>query len=291
MTDENWDDFRVLLALAHKRSVAGAARELGVNETTVTRRLTHIETALDAQLFERVRGRVIATASMRQLVGRLEHVRDELQRCRDRATGANERLEGSVCVTTMQTIADRVIVPALPDFLSAHPGLQIELLADSAVLGIANERAADIAIRGARPDGDLNAVTRKLGTMGYGVYCRQDLLERGQPIPWLAYTDRTSGRVQADWIDARLREDGGTAIARFNRSESLNHALLEGLGKSVLAEPLAARFPTLTKLPCDVPLPEREFWMVMHPSYRDVRRIERVAHWLTEVVQRFLASA
>ena len=301
MPEENWDDYRFVLALHRHGSVAAAARALGVDETTVVRRLSQVERALGARLFERERGRVTPTAAARGAMDRLEGIDDGFRALRDGVSGTDRQIAGTVAVTAVPMITNRVLVPRLPELLERHPRLEIELVVDSALLGITRRREADIAIRGARPTAEPDAVTRKLGDMSYGVYCRRDLVEVDEepdprapdrPAPgWIAYLPNKTNisRPQARWIDARVAEDGGAARARVNDGETLLECALAGLGKTLLADALARRHPALVRLDDAVPTPSRELWMLVHPSYREVRRVDVVASWLVEVMREFLS--
>ena len=143
-------------------------------------------------------------------------------------------------------------------------------------------------MRGARPDTDPEAVTTKLGDVPYGVWCRRDLVGRDPPPGWIGYAHRQLGRPLGTWIDARLDAGERSARARGNDAETLLHALEAGLGKSLFPDPLGRRFPELARIESDVPTPTRELWMVMHPSWREVRRIEVVADWVATSVRTFL---
>ena len=312
----NWDDYRFVLALCREGSISGAARALGVDDTTVARRLAQAERALGARLFERERGRVTMTEAASVAMDRLTAIDDGFHGLRDALSGADHRVAGTVSVTAVPIVANHALRPRLAEILAAHPALEIELLVDSALLGITPRRDADIALRGTRPSSDPDAITRKLGEMSYGVYCRADRVARGPgPRPdsgsgsgsgsdtdgdesrdglgWIAWSSRRGGvgRPQARWIDERIAAGEGTARARVNDGETLLQCVLGGLGKSLLADAVACRFPALARLEHDAcPIPTRELWMLMHPSCREVRRIDVVASWLAEVVRDFLAA-
>lgn len=186
MADNHWDDFRFVLALYRQGSVAAAARVLGVNDTTVVRRVSQVECALDTRLFDRARGRAVPTREGAPVFRRLVAIDDEFAALHDEASGANHRVEGTVKVTAVPMIANRVLVPRLANLMHRYPGLDVELLVDSALSSITRRRDADIAIRGARPSSDVDAITRKLGVMTYGLYCHEALLAANRPMDWIA---------------------------------------------------------------------------------------------------------
>ena len=291
MRDDDWNDYRIVLALHRAGSVSGAARALGVDDTTIVRRLTQTETRLNTTLFERERGRVNATREAQAIMERLSRADAELGSVRDTIAGADRRVEGKVRITAIATIVNRVFLPGLPALLARYPGLDLEFAVDAAVLGIVSRRQADIAVRGARPDSDPEAITRKLGTMAYGVYCHHELLDASPAPRWIRYASEYVGQAQAEWIDARIAEEGVPARLGGNNMEVLLGCLRQGLGKSLLPDALGRRHAELVRLPCDVPTPVREFWMLVHPSVREVQRIKVVAAWAAEAVQVFLDTS
>ena len=179
------------------------------------------------------------------------------------------------------------LVPRVHELLAAHPALRVEAIVDPALLGIAARREADVAIRGVRPESDPDAVTRKLGDMSYGLYCRRELVESGVEPEWLAYAHRGFGQPQSGWIEARMAAEGASSRMSGNDTETLLRCVLAGLGKSLLPDALVRGRPELVRLDAE-DVPSRELWLLMHPSGRQVRRIEVVAEWVTETVRDFL---
>jgi len=209
---------------------------------------------------------------------------------RDAIAGADARVAGKVRITAIATIVNRAFVPALPALFERHPDLDLEFAVDAAVLGIVSRREADIAVRGARLESDPEAITRKLGSMSYGVYCHRELRDASPPPRWIRYANEYVGQVQSEWIDTRIAEEGVPARLGGNNVEVLLRCLLQGLGKSLLPDALGRCCPELVRLPDDdVRVPTREFWMLVHPSVGEVRRIEVVAAWVAEAVKDFLA--
>lgn len=87
-----------------------------------------------------------------------------------------------------------------------------------------------------------------------------------------------------------MAEEGTTARTRVNDGETLLQCLLNGHGKSLIADALARDYPALQRLDPGVPTPSREFWLLMHPSCREVKRIDVVARWLAEQMREWLAA-
>jgi len=166
MQDINWNDLRFVLAVARCQSLAGAARRLGVNESTVGRRLAEAERKLGARLFERGPGAFQATEAGQTVVAGAERVELEVQAVETAVSGGDRLAAGAVRLTSVPIVVNRVLVPALPRLLRDHPQLRVELIAEPRDLSL-TKREADIALRLARPHKDLRAIARRIGKLDY----------------------------------------------------------------------------------------------------------------------------
>ena len=184
----NWDDLRYFLAVSAAGSLSGAATQLGVNTTTVLRRVASLEEDLDARLFDRERTGYKVTPAGERLLQALEPVDQRLSSLTRDFAASGAETEGQVRMAATEIISAFVIAPAVPTFRVAHPALDLELLTDPSLMGptsaprIMNPlKNVDVAIRAARPtQGDM--LMRKVGEMAYGLYATPDYLEdAGRP--------------------------------------------------------------------------------------------------------------
>src|SRR5882757_5819123 len=114
MQDLNWNDLRYVLAVARSGGVHGpAGRSLGVNETTVSRRLACIETALGAKLFQRSEGLLRLTDAGHRVVERAERVEMEVEAVKEITTGTKSAVAGSVRLTSIPILINRLLFPDL----------------------------------------------------------------------------------------------------------------------------------------------------------------------------------
>jgi DNA-binding transcriptional LysR family regulator len=170
--DLDWNDLRIVLAVARGGTLAAAARALHVDQTTVARRLTVVEATIGATLF--VRGenaRRLVTEAGEAAIEAAERVEQGVNSLITSVTRADFEVAGTVRLTAVPIIVNHLLVPALGDLAVHHPRLQLELIAEPRDLSLV-KREADLAIRLARPSNDAGAaiVTRRLGVVGYGVY-------------------------------------------------------------------------------------------------------------------------
>ncbi|MCF8471156.1 MAG: LysR family transcriptional regulator [Parvibaculum sp.] len=184
----NWDDLRFFLAVAAAGSLSGAGQQLGVNTTTVLRRVASLEEDLGVRFFERERTGYRLTAAGEKLVEALEPVDRRLSALPRDFAAAGEGAEGTVRLAASEVIASALLAVELAHFHRAHPGLELEIVTDPRLASagqaprIGNPlKDVDVAIRLARPtQGDM--LMRKVGDMAYGLYAAPAYLDtHGRP--------------------------------------------------------------------------------------------------------------
>ncbi|MDB6175920.1 LysR family transcriptional regulator [Paracoccus sp. Z330] len=181
---ESWDDIRVALAVAREGTVSGAALVLGVHHATVIRRIDALETQLGARLFQRhPRGYALTDAgrTMLQTAGEVE---EHFGQMASRISGAGDRIEGELVVTSLPELAP-VVMPRLLPLLDRHPGLRLRYLTDARLFRL-DAGEAQLAIRaGARPT-QPDYVARELAVSSQALYAAQSYLDRQGTVEDLA---------------------------------------------------------------------------------------------------------
>ena len=121
----NWDDLKVVLALARAGTLAGAARELGIDATTVGRRIATVEGVPRARMFDRLSSGYVATEAGHRAIALAEDFERATQSFQNEIEGTDQRIDGQVRLTGLDAIFDHMIIPRLPRLLDRHPGLEI----------------------------------------------------------------------------------------------------------------------------------------------------------------------
>lgn len=289
MQEENWDDLRFVLATARHGSTSVAAEVLGVNESTVARRLARAERAFDTTLFARRAGRLEATDRAADVLDQLRSIDASIERIRHTLTGADDVMSGVVRVTSAALIVNHALLPHLDSLATAHPSLVVELVASTAMLSVTH-READIAIRLERPTTDPDAITRKLGELTYGVYRRvPNPLEQSCEPAWIAFDRSNAVAPQAAWFDT-MRRGGDELPIRLSVSDNDTalRCVLTGLGQALLPDAVANLYPELERVPEYEPTLRREVWILSHPNLRRLRRLRETAEWLGARMSAFL---
>lgn len=277
----DWDDLHSFLAIARAGTLSGAARSLGVRQSTMGRRLAALEARAGARLLVRTpRGFLLTPAgeAARAEVERMEQAAFAAERA---VSGKDVRLEGSVRLTTVEGFAETILMPVFGALAVRYPGIVIELISSDRTLSLA-AREADLAIRLARPQGQ-SIVARRIGTVAFGLYASADYLARrgmpdfgadgGQGHRLIQMRDDTGAYPEMDRL-AMLAPRAVTALRADNRRAHVT-AAMAGLGIAVLAHHAAAD-TVLVRVPADA-LPGREIWLAQHRDTSETPRIRAVA--------------
>ena len=279
----SWDDLRLVLALARGGTIAAAARSLAIDPTTVSRRLRAFEQSLGAAVFARADGRLSPTDLGTRLIERAERMETQALAIQEEARAGTARCEGSVRVTAVPLLANRLLIPAAPRLLERHPGLRLEIVADDRNASF-GRRETDVALRLARPL-DSTAHCRRIGRLSYSVYGRAD----GSTESWIAYDQAHDHLPQARWMAALpMAED---ARLHVNDAEGLLRAALAGLGLAVLPDMVGRHEPLLRRVEHLGRPPAREIWLLVHRDLRALRRIQVVGEWLAGLCREMEAGA
>lgn len=201
----SWDDIPLLLACLRTGSLTAAARELGLDTSTASRRLAALEERLGIVLFERTRTGLVPTAAGRGLRGPAEEAERGVLHLLSTAGAAHAAAEGTVRVTAVPGLAEAVLAPIFADLMRAHPLLRFEL--DTSLRSVDLERReADIAIRNHRPEsGEL--VARRLRTVRWVAGAAPALARRlgavadWSGLPWIGWSPEVPHKHVSRWIE------------------------------------------------------------------------------------------
>jgi DNA-binding transcriptional LysR family regulator len=284
----NWNDLRYILAVSRGRTLAAAAKLLGVDDTTVSRRLTSLQELTGTRLYQRLfDGTLQLTPSGEQAALHAERIEGEIGALDAALTGADEVVSGTVRVTSVPIIVNRILVPAAPILLRGNPGLRLELIGDAKDLSL-TRRETDLALRLARPTmGGTRVTTLRVGAMRYEVYASASYsVHDANKLPWITYDEAMAHLPQARWIATTTAgDDEKMAFVRVNDAEAVLQAVIAGLGRSLLPCVIADGDARLMKIGSRRHRPAlvRELWLLTHSELRTLGRIEAVVEWIKEI--------
>jgi DNA-binding transcriptional LysR family regulator len=283
----DWNDLRYVLSVARHGTLAAAARELGVNHSTVFRRIAAFEKALGSRLFDRLATGYSPTAAGEELLPRARRIEEEMSLLQGRMSCHDHQLCGNVRVTTSETLAMAVLTPLLGGFHRAYPGIRIDALIDNRFLSLARGEA-DVALRPKRPkENDL--VGRQVGRIAWSIYgAPAYLAERPRPrraeeLGEHAFvgSDERLGQMEA----ARWLEEIAPQARVLYRSNSLINqmaAAQAGIGLVALPCVIADGAPGLVRLLPPIAAIEAELWLITHGELRHTARIRALMDYAAE---------
>jgi len=276
----DWNDLRYFLAVARCGSTGTAAKALGVNQSTVQRRLRALEAALDCSLAERQVVGYRLTAHGQQLLVHAEQVEATVNALQRQSATLDNRAGGLVKLTSHVTVGQRIIKSGfLDNFHSKHPGISVELIMEQRALDL-SKGEADIAIRGGTLVGDPALVGRKIAEVPWGIYASRSFVERhGRPstpadigaFSIVELVEEIEALPAAQWMKAHAPT--ARVAARCSNVPSVHLAIKSGAGIAPLPAVYAAADEELI---CVLgPLPELNYPMFLL-AHRDLRKVPRV---------------
>lgn len=278
----DWGDLRFFVELARSGSLSATARRLRVDHSTVARRVAALEADLGVRLFDRLPRGYALTAEgeeVADLAGRLEEGAFAIERF---AQGRSAEPSGTVRLSAPPVFASHFIAPRLAGLRDRWPGVVLELVGDARAASL-TRREADLALRLNRPEDD-GLVTRRLGTMGYGLYAARGYAEERPPDSWgfIAYDDSLEHVPQQRWL--RVVAAGRPVVFRANDLASLFAAARAGLGLAALPHFLGLSDPGLVRVPAE-PAPQgRDLWLLVHPDLRRAARVRATMDFLVALL-------
>ncbi|APR75603.1 Transcriptional regulator, LysR family protein [Minicystis rosea] len=285
-----WDDVRVFLAVRRHGSFGAAGARLGMDTSTVSRRLAALEAALGAQLFERSREGVVPTRRAELVLPAAEAMEAAHGRFARDASALDSTAEGIVRVSVAPGMADSFVAPLLVRLRARYPKIGIELDASVRPLDLTRHEA-EIALRSVRPQGADLVMTKILTSRWVAVASPERVKALGRMMnweaePWIAWDRDLASLPPARWL-ARHVPHADIAL-RTSHFASQLVAAREGLGIVLAPEPFA-RIHGLVPVSFASALaasaeawPSDDLWLVGHRALRDVPRVAAVWSFLLD---------
>ncbi len=274
---ERWDDIQLLLKAARAGSFTQAANQLGIEQSTVSRRIAGLEEQLGAQLFERHPGgpgRRLLTPLGERLVRHAETVEASVLAFTDEARGHETDVKGRVKVALTESLAVHVVIPTLIGPLRrAHPGLTVELVSSHAASDLSH-RDAEIATRFFRPpSGDL--ISKRVARLSTAVLARPEFAHTpASKLPWISCELAGIATPERAWYERHVAREPALVT---NTYVAQLEAVRAGLGAALLTRSVRLLDPGLEELDLGLPRgPELSLWLTTPRALRRVPRIRAV---------------
>lgn len=289
----DWDDMRIFLTVARMKRVASAARVLGMDVTTINRRLSRLAQALDANPFEQIGGERVLTECGSALFQHAETIEGAALSVLEEVKGERQSLSGHVRLSVAEGFGTWILAPALAAFHRQHPRIRLDLITAPGLLD-PSKREADMAVLLTRPrKGHLTV--KKLADYQLHLYASPDYLTAHDPIRQPSDLKRHAliGYVpefaapELDYLGEV--EDGLEASLRSSSINIQRDLIRRGAGVGVVPDFMAEPGSGLVRILAEHVALSRSFWLVVHQDLIKLRRIRAVIDLLTRQCQALAA--
>ncbi|WP_246804292.1 LysR family transcriptional regulator [Mesorhizobium mediterraneum] len=290
----DWNDLRFFLAVASAGNTAAAGRQLGVNQSTVVRRITAMEEALRLRLFNRKRDGYRLTPEGEALLQEATAVEAAVQALTRRAAALDSAFTGSLRVTTAEGMALGLVPQLLNEFHRQYPGIRVHLLIEDRYNDLSDGQA-EIALR-AGPPGDGSLVGRKLSDQSWAIYGSGSYVERwGSPTTphdlnvhrLIGFEGSIEDITPARWLRA-VAPDCEIAC-RSNSVLGLLLAVQSGFGLALLPCQIGDAEADLVRVIDPQPGLTSGFWILTHPDLHKRPKIRAFFDFMVEEIAKHRA--
>ncbi len=272
----NWDDLRYFLSVARNGTISGAAVDLGVNHSTVSRRINAYEKQHDVRLFERLPSGYVMTQAAENIYQYALEIEDRTRIVERELFGRDTRLQGRLCITAFHGMANSLLMPDIQRFRDQYQEIDLELFITTEVRDL-GAREADVAIRGT-PKPPEHLVGKKVADVDHGIYTSPKYQARGlQRHEVVLWRDDLS---TPDWVLQHF-PDARVAL-RVDDVISMQTAVREGLGLARIPCWSADAGGDLFRLNLDLEPSDWGLWVLIHADLRSTARVRVCRDFLIE---------
>jgi DNA-binding transcriptional LysR family regulator len=272
-----WDDFRLVKAVAEARGMPGAAAELGINHSTVFRRLGQIEEALGTTLFERHRTGYGLTPAGEEMVALAQRLDTDITSFTRKIAGQEIAPEGELRVTTNDSLLIHLLTPLLPKFRATCPDVRLDVVLANQALNL-SKRDADVAIR-ATDNPPENLVGRRVAKIAWALYGRASDFqgtENTEPAAvsernWISLGDNLATLKAVQFVQRHVAPE--RVVYKVDTVLGLAEAVEVGIGIGHLPCFIGDARPGLVRLSAPEPDFAADLWLLTHPDLRHSARV------------------
>jgi DNA-binding transcriptional LysR family regulator len=288
MSDPDWNDFKVVLALGAGQSIAGAARVLGVDSSTVSRRLAALEDSLGARLIVRGGQRFEWTAEGRAVLAAAEAIHTAVSEASRAVRSAKADSGAAVTVSCPPGIA-ATITRLIPLMQEKRPQLSLQLTVENRSVDLAKGEA-HLAIRMFRPT-EPSLICRRAFELGWGVFASSSYLaEHGCPATpsdlghhrLVRYVSALHKVAGPRWLEEH--RGAGVNSAQVDNTEVAAHVVASGVGIGVVPCAVAEGRPELVRV-FPEPIAYNTGFIVYHEAVRDMACVRSAVEALSEMFE------
>lgn len=286
----DWGALQSFLAVARAGRLTVAARQLGVDHSTLSRRIQKLEKNLQARLFDRRAHGYELTLQGERLLAFAQQMESVALTVVTEIGGSRLHISGDVRIGATDGFGSMFLALRLTKLRDAYPDLNLQLVTMPRIFSL-SKREADIAI-GLSPPEEGRLYTQKLTDYELGLYATENYLARHPPIRDLASLrqHRLIGYIQdliytpeLDYLSV-ISRDLETSFASSNLLAQFQ-ATLGGGGLCILPHFMAVQDARLKRvLPESISL-TRSFWLIVHSDMRELARVRIVSEFIVQQIR------
>ena len=279
MHNMNWDGLRFFLAVCREGSVTGAGKALGVNHTTVARRIAALEKGIGTRLFGHSRGGYEMTQAAENMYAQAMQMEEITQAIDRDVFGQDAELSGPLKLTVSHDVAERLLIHRLCAFRNTYPNIQLDLLTTTGLVDLA-AREADIALRlTAKPPDYL--VGREMLPMRHGIYGSPAYFEQGdKPAKVILFRGNTE---MPEWVQQHF-PDAEVAMSVDDVS-TMALAVSNGMGLARMPCYVGDTEPSILRLDLELTPSTWGIWILSHVDLRSTARVRVAREFLIESIE------
>ena len=274
----DWNDYQFFLKVALLGTLTAAADTLGVNHSTVFRRINSLEKKMDVRLFERLKTGYVLTEAGEEIIDQVQRIENEIHEIDRKLLGKDIRLSGSIKVSTTDTLGYYWLPPYIKKFKVEYPDIIIDVDIKTRFTDL-TKREADIVIPTINEQPEY-MVGRKLAPIILRLYASESYVQR-HGIPeniddlsshrMLLPNEALAGLPIIKWLKKYVSEEA--IAASSDKLTGLYKFAQQGLGIAPLPHYVGDPDPILVKV-MEVPRQfHRAIWILTHPDLRHTARI------------------
>jgi DNA-binding transcriptional LysR family regulator len=277
-TNLNWEDLHYVVTFSRAHSLSGAARLLGVEHATVSRRIAALEKSMSVKLVDRRKRLYELTDAGRKLADIGQQIEAQTEAIgRLSAAAAQHQSIAEVTISAPPSVASEKLIPNLGRFRTAHPNIVLRLLGDNQYSSLSRCQT-HLCIRFARPR-QLGIVARRIGSVSFSFYAATTYLEGRRPehYEFIGYEDGAMTLPQDEW----LREIVGDrpCVLKAKTIELQVRAAEAGVGIALLPSFALGHGSQLCKLELAEPL-RVDLWLGVHEDFRSIPSIQAAMNYV-----------
>ena len=285
-----WDDFRLVKTIAEAKGLTGAAERLGINHSTVFRRLGALEEALKVKLFERHRAGYALSPAGEEMAALAERMEEDVASFARKLAGQAVTPAGELRVTTNDTLLLHLLTPLFARFRARCPDIRLDIVLANQALNL-SKRDADVAIRATDKPPEI-LVGRRMATIAWALYGRAADFPQAEAVDlasladrtWVALGDNLAALKAARFVRERVGPE--RIVYRVNTVLGLTEAVEAGIGVGPLPCFIADPRPALRRLSPPNPDFSTGLWLLTHPDLRHSARVRAFLDFMAAEIVR-----